>query len=145
MKSLLIFSSLFILFFSSCDIRNSEQKKNNPALANVDTMPPTTVKIIDTTYDFKNIKEGEIVEYNYRFQNIGNKPLVIQNAVASCGCIVPEKPDHAIAPGETGSIKVKFNSDRRPGQAHKTITINSNARPEFPLLILKGEVIGKSE
>ena len=145
MKSLLIFSSLFILFFSSCDIRNSEQKKNNPALANVDTMPPTTVKIIDTTYDFKNIKEGEIVEYNYRFQNIGNKPLVIQNAVASCGCTVPEKPDHAIAPGETGSIKVKFNSDRRPGQAHKTITINSNARPEFPLLILKGEVIGKSE
>jgi len=145
MKSVFIFSSVLFLFFTSCDIRNNEQKKNNPAIVNVDTMAPTTVQIIDTTYDFKSVKEGEIVEYNYRFKNIGNKPLVIQDAVASCGCTVPEKPDHAIAPGETGYIKVKFNSDRRPGQAHKTITINSNARPEFPLLILKGEVIGKTE
>ncbi len=46
-------------------------------------------------------------------------------------------------PGETGFIKVKFNSDKSPGEAHKTVTVTSNANPPFPELLLKGEVIGK--
>ena len=91
------------------------------------------------------MKEGEFVTYNYRFKNTGKNPLVIYEALASCGCTVPEKPEHPIAPGELGFIKVKFNSDHRPGEAHKSITITSNAQPEFPILILKGTVIGKTE
>jgi hypothetical protein len=48
-------------------------------------------------------------------------------------------------PGEIGHIKVKFNSDKKPGEAHKTLTITSNAQPEFPQLLLKGTVEGKTE
>ena len=53
--------------------------------------------------------------------------------------------EHYYLYNKCGFIKVKFNSDHRPGEAHKTITITSNARPEFPVLVLKGTVIGRSE
>jgi hypothetical protein len=65
--------------------------------------------------------------------------------LASCGCTVAEKPEKPVMPGEIGHIKVKFNSDKKPGEAHKTLTITSNAQPEFPQLLLKGTVEGKTE
>ena len=147
MKKLIFISLAAVVILYSCDIRNQDreaQKNLQPEKKTVFT-DTTSVTVIDTVYDFKSVKEGEIVEYNYRFKNSGNKPLVISDAHASCGCTVPEKPDHPIAPGEMGFIKVKFNSDKRPGEAHKTITVTSNANPEFPVLILKGTVIGKEQ
>lgn len=141
-RSLLIYISICGLLLS-CQIR--DEQSNKPKSSNV-TNPTfkehTTVQIIDSTYDFGSVKEGELVIHEYRFKNTGTNPLVISSALASCGCTVPEKPDHPIAPGETGFIKVKFDSERRPGTAHKTITIISNASPEFPILELSGTVIG---
>lgn len=106
---------------------------------------PTTVQIIDTVYNFGQVPEGQMVEYNYRFRNTGKNPLVVAKATASCGCTVPEKPENPIAPGEVGFIKVKFDSNKRPGQVQKTITVTSNAEPPFPALILEGDVIGKQQ
>ena len=141
-------ASMAAIMIAGCDIRKQDKQMKSatqPTETKQEFHDPTTVQIIDTTYDFKKVKEGEIVEYNYRFKNTGDKPLFIDDAHASCGCTVPEKPDHPIAPGEMGFIKVKFNSDKRPGEAHKTITVTSNANPEFPVLNLKGTVIGKEE
>lgn len=148
MKKHCFYTFAFIFLLSSCEIRSNKTNEKNSATAVTEKKadaPPTSVQIIDSVYDFKKVKEGDIVEYNYRFKNTGNNPLVVTEALASCGCTVPEKPEHPIAPGEIGFIKVKFNSDHRPGEAHKTITVTSNARPEFPTLILKGTVIGKTE
>ncbi len=146
MKKTIVIMLGVYTFFSGCDIRNQEKKNAVAEKKEIkEIIAPTTVQVIDTTYDFNKVKEGEIVEYNYRFKNTGDKPLVIDQVQGSCGCTVPEKPDHPILPGEIGFIKVKFNSERRPGEAHKTITVTSNANPEFPTLILKGTVIGKTE
>jgi len=105
----------------------------------------TTVQIIDTAYNFNPVTDGEKVEYSYRFKNTGTKPLVIVEATASCGCTVPQKPEKPILPGEMGFIKVAFDSKGRVGEAHKTITVTSNAKPEFPLLILTGKVMAKEK
>jgi hypothetical protein len=144
MKKILLPTLSLLLFFSNCDMRKKENQTNlNNKGEKKIVQNPTTVQVIDTTYDFGKVKEGEIVEYNFRFKNTGLNPLVIEDAVASCGCTVPEKPDQPIAPGELGFIKVKFNSEHRPGQSHKSITITSTAVPEFPTLYLMGTVIGK--
>ena len=135
---------LTLLLFFSCDVRN----KDKHAIGSVVEKPlpeeATTVQIIDSTYDFGQVTEGEIVEYNFRFKNTGTKPLVVTNVAASCGCTVPEKPEQPIKPGETGFIKAKFNTDHRPGEATKTITVTSNAIPAFPELVLKGKVLPKN-
>ena len=103
----------------------------------------TTVQIIDSAYNFGKVTDGEKVEYNYRFKNIGTNPLVIIDASASCGCTVPQKPEKPIMPGEMGFIKIVFDSKGRVGNAYKTINVTSNADPEFPQLILTGDVTGK--
>jgi Protein of unknown function (DUF1573) len=145
MKQIFIISSA-ILFFASCDVRRKDKIAANNALTQqVEIKDPTTVQAIDTAYDFGKVTEGEIVTYNYRFVNTGKKPLVVTNASASCGCTIPEKPEHPIEPGDTGFIKVKFNSEHRVGMAHKTVTVSSNAEPAFPELLLRGEVTAKTD
>jgi hypothetical protein len=142
-KSVLVFST-FALILSSCNVRTKDKVDNNIAAESkneISSALSTSVEIIDSVYDFGKVKEGEIVQFNYRFKNIGSNPLVVSNASASCGCTVPEKPEAPIKTGDTGFIKVKFNSEGRPGTAHKTVTILSNANPSFPELLLKGEVI----
>ena len=134
-----IISSLF-----SCDIRNNRNNPNSLARMDSGFTDTTSVQMIDSVYDFGKVVEGQKVEHNYRFKNTGNKALVVSAATASCGCTVPEKPEEPVKPGETGILKVVFNSAGRPGPAHKTITVVSNAYPGFPVLVLTGLVENKS-
>ncbi len=131
----------------SCDVRTKDKiaDNTNQAAITSDSTAPTTVQLIDSVFDFGKITDGEVVEFSYRFKNAGNHPLVISNASASCGCTVPEKPEAPVKPGETGFIKVKFNSEGRVGVAHKTVTVESNANPAFPELLLRGEVLAKAK
>lgn len=128
----------------SCDVRRKDKiaddAETQKALALKDS---TTVQIIDSAYNFGSVADGEKVEYSYRFKNTGSKPLVIVQATASCGCTVPQKPEKPILPGEVGFIKIVFDSKGRVGEAHKTISVISNANPEFTPLILTGTVQAK--
>jgi hypothetical protein len=134
-----IFLLLAAGFIFSCNIRRNKDLVNfsQTSAAFTDT---TSVQIIDSVYDFGKAAEGTKVAYNFRFKNTGTKPLIISAAHASCGCTVPEKPEEPIQPGKTGILKVVFNTTGRPGPAHKTISVTSNAYPAFPVLLLKGEV-----
>src|SRR5207302_3236285 len=121
---------IIIVFFISCDVSRKDKiaddatKQMEWALRD-----STTVQVIDSVYNFGRVTEGEKVEYSFRFRNTGKKPLVITNTSASCGCTVPEKPEKPILPGETGFIKVVFNSKGKAGHNEKTVTVISNAYP----------------
>lgn len=141
MNRLIICVCITSIFFS-CDIRNTRNKADamvsNTTAQFTDS---TTVQLIDSAYNFGNVTDGDKVEYSYRFRNTGKNPLIVSSAVASCGCTVPEKPEEPIKPGETGFLKVVFNSKGRVGEVHKTITVTSNAYPKFPELELTGQVV----
>ena len=61
-------------------------------------------------HDFGKIKQGVPVTYFFEITNISDKPLVVENASASCGCTIPEKPEKPINPGATAKIKVQYNA-----------------------------------
>jgi len=132
MKKIFFIACLSSIAFLSCNVRDESKRK---ALEKT-----TTVQLIDSVYNFGTINQGEKVEFNFRFKNTGNAPLVITDAAASCGCTVPEKPERPILPGETGFIKVVFNSAGKRGHSDKSITVHSNAKPEFPELMMSGEI-----
>ena len=147
LKQAIVAVSLTV-FLMSCDVRSKDKIDDMPATQETKmdaTAPPTTVQLIDSVYNFGKVAEGEVVEFSYRFKNSGSTPLIVSNVSASCGCTVPEKPEAPVMPGETGFIKVKFNSDGRPGATHKTVTVLSNATPSFPELLLTGEVMAKNK
>lgn len=161
MKKVIILSAFLGFALVGCDVRNTDTQaantqdnlkvekveKHNEGNATTAASNPAPmaaqVDVIDKTYNFGSVQDGAIVEYSYRFKNSGTTPLIINSATGSCGCTVPEKPEQPILPGETGFIKVKFDSKGRVGATHKTVTITSNANPEFPVLELTGEVTAK--
>lgn len=132
---------------TSCDVKRKDKISDG---VNIDSTKaaqamnqPTTVQVIDSVFDFGTVTDGEKVEFNYRFKNTGNTPLIVVSASASCGCTVPEKPEKPVLPGETSYIKVVFNSQGRVGQAHKDVTVIANTTPAFPVLKLSGNVKAK--
>jgi hypothetical protein len=99
-----------------------------------------TMKFKDTAWDFGTISEGERVEHTFKFTNTGKKDLIISSCTASCGCTIPNWPKEPIAPGESGEIKVEFNSAGKSGQVIKDITILSNIEEGKSMLQIKVQV-----
>lgn len=69
-----------------------------------------TVKMNVEKHDFGKIKQGEPVNYAFEIKNISDKPLVVENSWASCGCTTPEKITEPILPGATAKLKVQYNA-----------------------------------
>jgi hypothetical protein len=91
-------------------------------------------------YDFGAIKQGDVVNYEFKFTNAGKEPLIITEAHGSCGCTVPEYPKEPIKAGGKGVIKVTFNSAGKSSMQDKTVTISSNAKGGPKVLHIKGNV-----
>ena len=95
-----------------------------------------------TEHDFGYIKEdGGSVSCEFEFTNTGNKPLLIIDAVPSCGCTRPEYPKRPIAPGDTGIIKVEYQPLGRTGAFKKDIRVNTNGKEKKVILYIIGVTI----
>jgi hypothetical protein len=105
----------------------------------------TKIEWLDgTNKDFGKITEGKKLDVVFRFKNTGDKPLVVSDVTASCGCTVPEKPSKPFAPGETGEIKAAFDSNGKPGAQSKNVNVFANTDPQMTTLVFRVEVKAKS-
>ncbi|WP_299007333.1 DUF1573 domain-containing protein [uncultured Tenacibaculum sp.] len=96
-------------------------------------------------FDFGTVKEGEIVETTFVVTNTGKSDLVITHAQASCGCTVPEWTKAPIAPGETGDIKVSFNTSGRTNKQSKSVTLTTNTEKGREIIKISGMVTPKNK
>ncbi|MBO4485734.1 MAG: DUF1573 domain-containing protein [Prevotella sp.] len=98
------------------------------------------IKFDKVSHDFGTFSESNPVqECIFTFTNVGQAPLVINQAVASCGCTVPSYTKEPIAPGKTGAIKVTYNGKGKfPGHFKKSITVRTNGKPEMSRLYVEG-------
>lgn len=110
------------------------------APAVVNDHPKTVVKFDKDTFDFGTIKDGDIVKHTYKFKNTGTHPLIIDDVIATCGCTIPSYTKTPIPPGQTGEIKISFNSKGKAGNVSKSITVISNAEEERIPLHFKATV-----
>lgn len=98
------------------------------------------IKFDKVSHDFGTFSESNPVqECVFTFTNVGQAPLIINQAVASCGCTVPSYTKEPIAPGKTGAIKVTYNGKGKfPGHFKKSITVRTNGKPEMSRLYVEG-------
>jgi hypothetical protein len=102
----------------------------------------------ETTHQFKDVEEGQLAITNFGFKNTGTAPLTLKNVKASCGCTSPSWPRDSIMPGDSGNIKVAFNSS---GYANRTFAksvtvttnIQENGQDKMAFLYINGNVIPK--
>ncbi len=103
----------------------------------------TTLAFDKMEHDFGDARIGQDYTYKFKVTNTGKKPLIIEDAKASCGCTVPDKPENPIQPGQSDDIVVTFTP--KPGQdgiTTKTITVTANTDPKMTTLTIKANVKG---
>lgn len=103
------------------------------------------IKFEKTSHNFGTFPESSPkVTCVFKFTNTGDKLLVIHQAIASCGCTVPQYPKEPIKPGEGGEIIVTYDgSGKFPGHFKKSITLRTNAKQEIIRLYVEGDMVGK--
>ena len=95
--------------------------------------------------DYGTIEHNANGDREFKFTNVGKEPLIISNAVGSCGCTTPQWPKEPIAPGAKGTITVKYDT-KKVGAINKSVTITSNAVNEPSKTIrIKGNVAAPAE
>lgn len=96
------------------------------------------------SFESNEIDYGTIVQNSdplrvFKFTNEGTEPLVIKHAKGSCGCTVPAYPKQPIAPGESATIEVRYDT-KRIGQFQKTVELTTNEAEPKHTLRIKGKV-----
>jgi len=104
---------------------------NSPGTAK-DSAALTSILWLDSTFqNLGKVTKGQVVEVAYRFRNTGDKPLIIYEARAGCGCTVTNPPKEPIAPGAAETIRAKFDSKNQDARSHtKNITVIANTTPQ---------------
>lgn len=127
-KALLFFTCLLCL---SCFNYAQPGKITNPNAPEI---------AFDTeVIDYGNIEQGSDPFRIFKFRNTGKAPLIIHNAVGSCGCTIPDWPKEPIKPGGTGEIKVRYDT-KRLGPINRSVTVTTNASESSSVLRIKGNV-----
>lgn len=110
------------------------------ANAQTDTKSPQ-FKFEAETHNFGKILVNKPVTFDFKYQNIGEEPLIITKAEASCGCTVPKYTVTPLKKGETGIISVTYSAAGPASPFSKTITISSNSKTPVKVLYIKGETV----
>lgn len=103
---------------------------------------PAQIKFDKTTHNFGSFSESNPkVTCTFTYTNVGEQPLVVNQAIASCGCTVPEYTKTPVQPGEKGEIKVTYNgAGKFPGHFKKSITVRTNGAVEMTRLYIEGDM-----
>ncbi len=137
--TLLLFTLLTISVVSSC--RKKGELPKNVKLDTELLVDTTEVVVLDSAaFNFGDLIEGDKAEHTFQLVNTGSKNFVISRAEGSCGCTVPEYPKDPVAPGDTASIKVTFNSAGKHDEQNKTVTVHCNVASRSLMLYMKGFV-----
>lgn len=98
------------------------------------------IKVSTEKYDFGKIKQGVPVTTFFTLTNTTDKPVVIENAWAGCGCTTPEYSKEPIAPGASSKLKVGYNAAAM-GHFDKAVNIKLAGVNEPKVIMITGEVV----
>ena len=147
MKKVITLAVAVAFSFASCsEGGNAAAKITKDDVAKVEAKKEMAAKVPVMTFEtkefnFGTIKQGEVVEYDFKFKNTGESDLVIVKMKGSCGCTVPKWDKTPVKPGESATFHVKFNSAGKRNKQNKTVTITCNTATGKEVVYVKGDVI----
>jgi hypothetical protein len=104
------------------------------------TKPDDLIKFNSEKHDFGKIKQSVPVTYSFEITNISNRPVVVENSRASCGCTTPDKIVDPIAPGQTVKLKVQYNAGAL-GVFNKEVFVKLAGVDQEKTIYIGGEVL----
>lgn len=126
---------IFLNVFVSAQAQESLQKIANGEQNLVENIE-TSLKFEELKWNFGDIQEnGGAVEHTFKFTNTSEKPVVILDVSASCGCTTPHFSRKPIMPNGSGEIKVEFDPMNRPGRFSKGVVVALSTKERINLTI----------
>jgi len=130
MRTTVLIIQLILLIAVSCS-----EKKGNKA-----GRKAARIEFSEAQHDFGEIKFSGDGSYDFIFTNTGKSPLILDNVRSTCGCTVPEWTKKPVAPSDTGTIRVIYDT-HRVGVFSKALTVYSNAANSPLRIFIKGTVL----
>lgn len=105
--------------------------------------PQQKLRFDETGHDFGTIAERDgAVSHRFRFTNVSERPVVIEEILTTCGCTVAEYDRQPVLPGQSGTICVRFDPRGRTDTFHKSIRVVTDRRGgEFTTLFVRGTIL----
>ncbi len=101
-------------------------------------------KFASETIDLGKIKQSVPATATFTVTNIGNEPLIIEQATPGCGCTIGDYTKEPIAPGKTGSITATFNAAAL-NHFTKSLTVKFAGVDEAKSIIITGDVLSAED
>ena len=100
----------------------------------------TTVSLEATALSMSDFAWQEERQGTFRLKNTGEKPLVIQDIVTSCGCLTVDYSQEPVMPGKEAVIGVTYKADS-PGYFNKVVTVYCNTEDAPIKLRVSGNAV----
>jgi len=107
---------------------------------------PLNVRFDKTIHDFGDLilNSGKQTAV-FRFTNIGDSPVAIQQIINSCGCTTTSHTKSPVMPGGTGEITAVYSNDEGAYPFDKSLTIYISGETKPVVLKLRGVVHDKKK
>ncbi len=140
MKKTILSIGLMLCAAAVANAQGTTTTTTNPTVTSNPVNPNAPkFKFESELVDYGTIEHNANGDREFKFTNVGKEPLIISNAVGSCGCTTPSWPKEPIKPGASSVIKVHYATDRI-GAFEKTVTLTSNADTPSKVIKIKGVV-----
>lgn len=133
---------------ASMSLQATEPQKTTVNVTTTQTEKRAEIKFETLNHDFGTFSANDpVVKCVFKFTNVGDAPLIINQAIASCGCTVPTYTKEPVKPGESGQIEVTYNGKGKfPGRFTKNITVRTNGKETATVrLTITGEMKEESK
>lgn len=111
------------------------------AAATIFAQSKAPIDFKEVKHSFGKIKQNIPATYVFTFKNTSSVPVVIESAVAQCGCTTPDYPKGVIPKGASNTIKVTYNAASM-GSFTKQVTVRVAKVTDPIVLTIDGEVVG---
>ncbi|MEP7317111.1 MAG: DUF1573 domain-containing protein [Panacibacter sp.] len=114
-------------------------------IAQMDTLNYTEIIWQDTLINIGTIKTTDTARIQFKFKNIGSKPLFVITVAPACGCTVADYSKEPVFPGKEGVINAMYKWNGQIGALKKTITVRTNTKNgAYHTVAFFGEIIKDS-
>lgn len=93
-------------------------------------------------WDFGTLEEeAGLQSHRFAFRNEGDRPEVILEVAATCGCTKPHFERRPVMPGAESAIEVRFQPLGQRGKIDRTLTVYGDRQQVIARLRVRGEVV----
>jgi hypothetical protein len=132
---------ILVVMLESCASHPKDPARTVSGQNGVNGYPAFEIK--EEIHNFGKLLAGEMAVYTFTFRNAGTRNLEIVNIESGCSCLTVEPGEKLIKPGDSGTIKVIFNTSGLYGKQFQSCRVISSREGIKMDIAITAEVVNE--